>query len=248
MATRYNYTGGIVTDGLVLHLDAAKRDSYPGSGTTWYDLSGNGNDGTLTNGPTFSGVAKDASVVFDGADDFVSIADNDIFSFGDGTNNFAKSVSFWFKAHDASHTVQSIVAKDNYSGQREWNMGIYIGNRLRFFLKGDLNGSLQHGRETGAILQSNVWHNCVCTFDGIALDSSRMKIYIDGNREDIYNSSFNNSEGQVCQNGTAPLTIGKSHPSYLFDGDFGNLIIYNRELTASEITQNYNALKGRYGL
>lgn len=246
MATRYNYTGGIVTDGLVLHLDAAKRDSYPGSGTTWHDLSGNGNDGTLTNGPTYSGVAKDAAIEFDGVDDFVSIADNDIFSFGDGTNNFAKSVSFWFKVDDATHTIQSIVAKDNYSGQREWNMGIYSSNRLRFFLKGNLDGSNQFGRETGAILQSNTWHNCVCTFDGVNGDPSGMKIYIDGNREDIYSNGA--ATGQVCQNGTAPLTIGRSNSTRSQDGNFSSLLIYHKELTVEEIQQNFNALRGRYGI
>jgi hypothetical protein len=71
MATRYNYTGGIVTNGLVLNLDAAKTDSYPGTGSIWRDLSGNSNNGTLTNGPTFSGIGKQASIVFDGSDDKV---------------------------------------------------------------------------------------------------------------------------------------------------------------------------------
>ena len=73
MATRYNYTGQLITDGLVLNLDAAKRDSYPGSGTTWYDISGNGNNGTLTNGPTYTGVSKDAAIVFHGVDDYVIV-------------------------------------------------------------------------------------------------------------------------------------------------------------------------------
>jgi len=72
MATRYNYTGQLVTDGLVLNLDAAKLDSYPGSGTTWRDISGNNNNGTLTNGPTFSGIGKQAAIVFDGTDDYVT--------------------------------------------------------------------------------------------------------------------------------------------------------------------------------
>jgi hypothetical protein len=61
MATNYNYFGGIVTNGLVLDLDAAKLASYPGTGTAWYDISGNNNNGTLTNGPTFSGIGKQAS-------------------------------------------------------------------------------------------------------------------------------------------------------------------------------------------
>jgi hypothetical protein len=93
MATRYNYTGGIVTDGLVLNLDAAKVDSYPGTGTTWRDLSGNNNNGTLTNGPTFSGIGKQAAIVFDGVDDYAILPTN-FFNPNAGT---PFTVSFWFK-------------------------------------------------------------------------------------------------------------------------------------------------------
>ena len=61
----------IVTNGLVLYLDAANKKSYPGSGTTWTDLSGNNNTGTLTNGPTFDS-NNGGSIVFDGTNDYVS--------------------------------------------------------------------------------------------------------------------------------------------------------------------------------
>jgi hypothetical protein len=66
-------TPPIVTNGLVLHLDAGSRQSYPGSGTTWNDLSGNGYNGTLTNGPTFN-TANQGSIVFDQANDIVSFS------------------------------------------------------------------------------------------------------------------------------------------------------------------------------
>ena len=65
------YNPRTITDGLVLCLDAANRKSYPGSGTTWTDLSGRGNTGTLTNGPTYSS-ANGGSIVFDGTDDIVN--------------------------------------------------------------------------------------------------------------------------------------------------------------------------------
>ncbi len=61
----------IITDGLVLALDAANQKSYPGSGTTWSDLSGNGNNGTLTNGPTFDS-GNNGSIIFDGVDDYIT--------------------------------------------------------------------------------------------------------------------------------------------------------------------------------
>ena len=70
-----SYNPRIVTDGLVLALDAGNPKSYPGSGTTWTDLSGNGNNGTLTNGPTYSS-ANGGSIVFDGVDDYAEITDS----------------------------------------------------------------------------------------------------------------------------------------------------------------------------
>jgi len=73
----------IVTDGLILALDAGNRFSYPGSGTTWSDLSGNGYNGTLINGPTFS----NGAIVFDGTDDYVLI--------NNGFTNLFKNKSYW---------------------------------------------------------------------------------------------------------------------------------------------------------
>ncbi len=86
------FTGpNIITNGLILELDAANRKSYPGSGTTWTDLSGNGNTGTLTNGPTFSS-ANGGSIVFDGVDDYVNCGNASSLNF-ERTNSF--SFCFW---------------------------------------------------------------------------------------------------------------------------------------------------------
>ncbi len=68
-------------NGLVLSLDAANYKSYTGSGTTWRDLSGNSNNGTLTNGPTFN-AANMGAIVFDGTDDKVTISMNSSFIYG----------------------------------------------------------------------------------------------------------------------------------------------------------------------
>jgi len=84
----YNNGPKIVTSGLVLALDAGNTKSYPGSGTVWTDLSGNGNTGTLTNGPTFNS-SNGGSIVFDGVDDFVNIPYNTYWNtnvFGTATN------------------------------------------------------------------------------------------------------------------------------------------------------------------
>ena len=92
-----NHSPKIVTDGLVLCLDAASRKSYPGSGTTWFDRSGNGNNGTLTNGPTFSS-DNGGSIVFDGTNDYVNCGTT-LGNFG--TSNF--TINFFFKTSTSLH-------------------------------------------------------------------------------------------------------------------------------------------------
>ena len=83
---------GIVQDGLVLNLDASNTLSYPGSGTTWFDLTSNNNDGTLVNGPTFDS-ANGGSIVFDGINDYVS------FTTPPSTNSGTEksSINVWIK-------------------------------------------------------------------------------------------------------------------------------------------------------
>jgi hypothetical protein len=91
MAGRISYYGNIVKDGLILDLDAAKRDSYPGTGTTWNDISGNQNNGTLVNGPTFNS-GNGGSIVFDGVNDYANLSDP--MSLRLETFNF--TLSLWF--------------------------------------------------------------------------------------------------------------------------------------------------------
>ena len=104
MSTKYSPQ--IVTSGLVLALDAANKVSYPGTGTTWYDLSGNGNTGTITNGPTFSNVNL-GTIVFDGTNDYVSIPSTSNFNNG---NNI--TVEAWVLCTNwSTYTHPMIVAK-----------------------------------------------------------------------------------------------------------------------------------------
>ena len=92
----------IVRNGLVLYLDAANPKSYPGSGTTWKDLSGNGNNGTLVNGPTFNS-ANGGSIVFDGTNDYV-ITTNLL----NPTTNPNESVFVWFNPTAAGQIVSEL--------------------------------------------------------------------------------------------------------------------------------------------
>jgi hypothetical protein len=221
---------GIVRDGLVLHLDAGNTDSYPGNGTIWTDLTTNGNNGTLTNGPTFNS-GNGGSIVFDGVDDNST-------TLSSSTTNITErvTVAAWVK-FNASLTSQIdhviIISKENFNGN--------TGYRLSFRtdqgsdpISWRVNGSLTNGAcewAPGTLFNDLLWHYVVATYDKTAL-----RIYVDN----VLRASSNYSSN-ISLN-TTNVTVGAR-----LNGQIGQATIYNRALTAAEIEQNYNALRGRYG-
>jgi len=232
----------IVTNGLVLYLDAANKISYPGSGTTWQDLSGRGNNGTLVNGPTFS-TDRGGSIQFDGSDDYGNVGD---FDYGRG----GLSVCAWFKFNVYSNGgyKSGIVSK--------WQTG--AGTNNEFYLGSEGNGGSSPGSpsfaiqgsnniiysvwDTNIIQSINVWYYQVGTFDG-----NIIKLYLNGNliktSSSIPVSSVKTLTSQPI--GLAAFGSGFSYKSYLTLPD---VKLYNRAISASEIQQNYNATKVRFGL
>jgi hypothetical protein len=110
----------IIESGLVLCLDAANKNSYRGSGTTWTDLSGNGNNGTLTNGPTFS-AGNQGSIVFDGVDDYVEVSN------ASSLNASTQTISVWYNATTVPGRAATIVAKHDAIGSYN-GYHMYTGN------------------------------------------------------------------------------------------------------------------------
>jgi hypothetical protein len=219
MAVGYNPR--IVTDGLVLALDAGNTKSYPGSGTTWTDLSGNGNNGTLTNGPTFDS-GNGGSIVFDGIGAQINCGSSDDFAFG--TGDF--TIEFWFNA-DSSGGIISI-SPSGSSATTNWQIR-YSSSKIRWIYS-----------NTSAIesstLSTGQWIHVVATRSGTALT-----LYINAVSEATGTSSANLSD-------TGVLRIGRNRDgiSY-FGGKISNVKLYKgKALTAEEVLQNYNALKGRY--
>ena len=217
----------IVTSGLIYCLDAANKLSYPGSGTTWYDLTNNANNGTLTNGPTFSG-ANGGCIVFDGVDDYVNSPYNaSTMSFP--TNN--ATVCVWYRVSTVGDGYGALVTQRSAAGP---GFQTYmISTRL-----------YADGGGTVGVSSNAVIPNGTIAFGGIVYDktNSLLKLYVSG--------VFDN---QVSYTGniqdTYPIRLGNSA---FGDGPFpGNIYVasvYNRALTATEILQNYNATKTRFGL
>ena len=231
MATQFA-NGKIVTDGLVLCLDAADLNSYPTTGTTWFDLAGS-NNGTLTNGPTFSGTGASSSIVFDGVDDYVSVSGNDSTNLpGDYT------VEIWVNTESISTSPSVKVITSKWSTDPK---SMYIG----FFPNGFLShyrtlANNTHYNATFAINESdfvNKWNQVV----GITLGST-LQIWNNG----ILKGST--SWPGVVSVPNTPLIIGGLGGPQPFLGKIASEKIYNRALSAQEVLQNYNAQKARFGI
>ena len=238
MGVAYN-SGSIITNGLVLCLDAANRKSYPGSGTTWTDLSGRGNNGTLTNGVGYNS-ANRGSLVFDGVDDYVNFTDKPEFTFTDAKF----SLEIFFRYVNKTDTDNSIIGKRDYGfTQREYNFYMYEPSStptLRFIISSNLTANWTIVESS--TIQKNTWYHAVATSDaGVG------RIYLNG----ILNVT-NNSMNSSTTNGTSPLTIGNAFNSgsalQYFNGSIPLARIYNRALTAQEIQQNFNATRSRFSI
>jgi hypothetical protein len=234
----------IVTNGLVLCLDAGSKKSYAGTGNVWRDLSGNGNDGTLTNGPTFSS-ANGGSIILDGTNDHISISNGNYLN----TNDF--SISCWIYLNP----ILSIFTMYNFFDKNIYNTsGIQFGigtggalsNRIlgiRYSTSGVIANTYQFA-PSNLDIPFESWINISLVFSYINLNSF-ISLYING----IFNAISSSSNGTFVPN-TKNLTLGAPGTglgSY-FNGKISNYLIYNKALSAQEIKQNFNATKSRFGL
>jgi len=230
-------------DGLVLCLDAGNAKSYPGSGTSWTDLSGQGNTGTLTNGPTYSS-ADGGSIVFDGSNDYVDFGSNG----ASAVNGLSEvTVQIWYKSDSVGNNRGLIFggtsnAQDNGIAVRFDSAGVVGGGtnviKAGFGLYG---GGGANFIESSSNIQSTDW-----TFITVVCDlGTSIKLYKNAVEDTPTASS---SSGQSSISNCDGLVVGYGKDQDEWDGKVSNVKIYNKALTASEVQQNYNALKGRYGL
>ena len=230
----FNYSPKVVTDGLVLYLDAANTKSYPGSGITWTDLSRSGNSSEL-NGPTFNS-ANGGSIVFNGTNDFVEIQNQIQF---DQTDPF--TLSSWVKSNVSN---ELIINNENilYTGYR---LNINVNANIEIGLRSSISDDI--AIETLNSINANTWYHIVGTYDGTS-NVSGMKIYINGVEEDT-NTISNTLTSSTLSNQRTLLGIRRlSPPPNPLRGNIANVQIYNRALSTIEITQNYNATRTRFGL
>jgi hypothetical protein len=221
------HSPSIVMNGLVLALDAANTKSYPGSGTTWTDLSGGSNTGTLTNGPTYSS-ANGGSIVFDGSNDYVALGTPTALTALFGTS--AVSVELWLR-RSANITSQKIVFD---SGSSEYIQIDINSNQLAFGI--GTSSFIRTARS--AILDLDVWYNFVGVYNGSTITSYLNSIQ----------SSQVSQTGNIATDSGGFFIASYYTSGFNFPGIIAAVKVYNRALTAAEISQNFNALRGRYGL
>jgi hypothetical protein len=220
---------GIITNGLVLNLDAGFTPSYSQSGTTWYDVSSSGNNGALINGPTFNS-SNGGVLIFDGTDDYVNIPNNNVnYATGDITvESFVKPVV------DFAQYGMSILIQGTSCVQCSFS--VLWGRTTNKFSWFSGDGIVISTSD----LLSNNWYHIV----GVRR-SDGTDLYVNGEL-----NATTTTVGNGTGNSTS-LSIGESITCSVvpnWNGNIGIVRLYNKSLTSTEILQNYNAQKGRYGL
>ena len=222
----------IITEGLILHLDAGNSSSYSGSGTTWTDLTGSGNNATLKNGVTYSS-ANQGYFTFDGVNDYADVS---------GAQTLAGATFAGWMYRDGSQGY--------YDGIFIGRIGSQSTNGVHFFDTTNNLGYTWNGHadtylyNSGLTIPNQEW----CMF-AVSISSSSANLY-------LYQSSglttATNSVSHSSSSFVGNLDIGRDDfaspaPRYM-KGRIAAVYLYNRALSSSEIQSNYNANKGRYGL
>ena len=223
----------IVRDGLVLYLDA--KYSYPGaSGTnpdtyTWYDMSGNENNGELKNGVGYN-AADGGSLSFDGVDDYVNFPGTASGILDFGTGNF--SLCCWIKP-GSGISGDGIINKR--SGSRGYRLDIYSSQGIRMLVVGDAGVVVA----TNQIYTVGTWYYVV----GVA-ENNTLKLYINS----ILQTQTATYSGTLSNSGVLEIGRMDANNAFSLDASVAQASIYNRALSAAEIQQNFNATKDRYGI
>jgi len=220
----------VVTQGLILHLDPGNPLSYTGTGTTWTDLSGNGNNSTLTNGPTFSPV-NNGILTFDGVNDFAQT------SLFDADNS--KTFSTWFYPTSAAANNSTALMRGRDNSGVGWNLRIGFNSATgdRYRASAVIGVTAYDAFATGASL--NTWVHLT----GVYIAGTSINLYVNG----ILSATTATPVGAL-RISTAGWVSASSSASNFNAQSNGQVLVYDRVLSSSEIMQNFQATRARYGV
>ena len=219
-----SYTGILIpTNGLTLYVDAGLNLSYSGSGTQWYDLSGNNNTGTLQNSPTYS--SSDGGVLTFNGSQYISFSSPTNIPIG----NSNYTISVWFNPNS--------LGSNGLVGWGNWGSGNQV-NAFRLGSSNLLNYWWGNDLAASASISTNTWYNAIARFDG-----TNRQIWVNNVMigQDNPGSSHNVPNADN-------MKIGTTNNGEYFNGKISNVEIYNRSLSDSEIGIIFDNLKSRFGL
>ena len=216
-------SGSTVTNGLTMWLDAGNPASYPGSGSAWTDLSGNGANATLFGSPTYSANNGGYLTFVPASTQYATVAGTPL-----NPSNYTKSVWCMFNSSTDNNLMSS-----NTGGHF-----MFTGGTNRLYC-GHANWTgFPNTYPSTATISNSVWYNFTLTFN----TTDGMTLYINGAQDSTYNAQLTAPAGG--QVNLASFSAGGN----LLNGRIAQALLYSRTLSASEILQNFNATRSRYGV
>jgi hypothetical protein len=227
------------TSGLVLNLDAGNANSYPGTGTTWFDLA-SGNNGTLVNGPTYD-INNGGSILFDGVNDYVDLGSN--FKFVDKD----LTLDFWIKCTDNSNYYHDIILM----AQSDQNKGVGLLKSRSGVNNGSVYFYFVNNYVVSSLTGTQLITAGIVNYTAIAKKESGLyKIYL--YRNGVLDNSLSTSISTYDMNSFTNFfaRIGSGGPALpeIWQGNIYSGKVYNRALSVTEVLQNFNSTRGRFGL
>lgn len=234
-----HFSPKIITTGLVLALDAADINSYPGSGSTWYDLAGGNHHGTLYNGTSYTTINGVKALTLDGTNNWIGNT-----TLTGGLSSFTLELMFYHNGLDqgGSYGIISMGTNGNY-GPMFYCHTSCMGSH---YFPGSPSGDYPGGMGSWV---NNTWNIFTWVFTDTVPDSSigSLKTYVNGIQVDgTSNFNFQNGGMGRGSNGYGLGTYSGGGAPY--KGSFSQFRVYNRALSAQEVLQNFNVQKTRYGL
>ena len=233
----------IIEDGLVFAVDAANIKSYPGSGTTWSDMVG-GNNGTLTNMDATNHSSTNGGIfTFDGANEYVDYGD----VLNLGTNDL--TISAWVRLSSTiSDSYASMVSKAYAGAGNRYGFLLDTNSKIVNFIGDSTSGIISTGTTA---LSTNTWYMLTGVFDR----DGNVSMYINDTSDTVAsNADISSKSASNITDSSLPFRIGaytdtnKTSPRFEFPGNIATALVYFKTLSSTEVTQNYNALKSRFGL
>ena len=213
----------VVTSGLVLYLDAVNKKSYRGSGTSWIDLSGNNANITLISTPTFSS-GSPSYFTFNGSTQYGTGTKTGVVP----TTVYTKVVWFYLNGYADNNLVSSSTG----------GHFIYMGSATNKIYCGHSNWANFLAYPSTANISLSTWYNLTLTFS----TTNGMTLYLNGLLDSTYTAN------KAAHTGDTSTNIATYGGSNLLNGRIAQVFCYNRELSANEVLQNFNATKARFGL